>query len=747
MSDYEYGFDPADANNTAASVYRLVSSGGDRVLDLGSGPAVVSSYLASHDGKDITCVDSSSDSLAKARERGIARTIEADLNHSAWTDGLDGAVYDVIILADVLEHLINPQTLLETISTAGLLTEGGYLVVSIPNAGHEAVLAELIKGRFTYQDTGLLDSTHLRFFTLASLRELLERSGFFITQVERTHRTAEQTSLAVHDVTLPQALRDRVLEASPEAQTYQFIVKAERSDAARDLAEVRERLERAEARLAEGHRVTQRASEAAVRDERDKALSEARRLEALLGEAHLDLASAKQRAAELEDALYRERKLTATERKRLEQTLAERTSQVGVTELDRARREVARLEKKLSEVYESRTWKVGRAAWTAFHAPGKLVRGKRSGTQSAASTSLPISTPNVARADYSLVENTDLRRKYEEALERTTFTGSGRAVVIAVSTTDLDAGRGDLYTAIGLGRHLEQIGSEVIYLPRERWYDVPAGTDVYVAMLETVDVTRLPGDLATVAWIRNQTDVWRQQPWLALCDLVLASSQGSLDAIAQVYPGPMGLLPIGVDTELFAEAPHQDRSGVASTVNQWGREREVFAYLRERPADFPLALYGQQRGLASELSPYARGPVSFFALPSLYNQAQIILDDFNHTTAGYGNVNSRLFEAAACGAIVMTNRAAGLEPLGLDGVPVYSTAASLFNLIERDLDSAVGSRASGRPPPEWSSSGTATSSVPSSSTVTWSGLERRPPALRESSWGTTPTTGTTLTRR
>ncbi len=693
MSDYEYGFDPADANNTAASVYRLVSPGGDRVLDLGSGPAIVSSYLAKHDGKDVTCIDSSAESLANARDRGIVRTIEADLNQEAWIEDLDDD-YDVVVLADVLEHLVEPQALVETIATAGLLAEGGYLVISIPNAGHEAVLAELIKGRFTYQDTGLLDSTHVRFFTLASLRELLERSGFFITQVERTHRTAEQTSLAVHDVTLPDELRDRVLEASPEAQTYQFIVKAEHSDAARDLAEVRERLEQAEARLKEGDRVEQRASERELRGELDVARTEATRIETELAEARLELASAKQRVTELEEALHRERKLTAAERKRLERTLAEGTSQVGAAELERAHREVARLEKRLREIYESRTWKVGRAAWTAFHAPAKLVRGRRGDTEPVRMTSPSAPSPNVVRADYSLAENTNLRDKYEAALQRTTFTGTGRAVVFAVSTTDLDAGRGDLYTAIGLGKHLEHSDSEVMYLPQDRWYDVPAGTDVYVAMLETVDVTRLPGDLATVAWVRNQTEVWRQQPWLPLYDMVLASSQASLDAIAQVYPGPMGLLPIGVDTEVFALAPGQGRTGVASTVNQWGREREVFTFLKERTPDFPLALYGQQRGLAAELSPYARGPVSFFALPSLYNQAQIVLDDFNHTTAGYGNVNSRLFEAAACGAIVMTNRAAGLEPLGLDDLPVYSTAASLFELIGRDLNStAAASRA------------------------------------------------------
>ena len=688
MSDYKYEFDPTATNNTAASVYRLAGSGGQRVLDLGSGPAIVSSHLAEHDGKQVTCLDSSAKSLQAARERGVDRAIRVDLNDSDWVEAVAGEVFDVILLADVLEHLVDPRAVLGAIAGAGLLADDGYLVVSIPNAGHEAVLAELIRGRFTYQDTGLLDSTHLRFFTLASLRELLERSGFFITRIERTHRTAEQTSLAVHDVTLPSELRDRLLEASPEAQTYQFIVKAERSDAARDLAEVRERLNLAEAALAEKGRVTARDLAETLESERDVARNEVAALDAELDAARHDIASLDLRIVELDQALTRERKLTANERKRHEQLLAEAKRGAAGGELEKARQQIARLEKKLAEVYESRTWRVGRAAWTAFHTPAKLVGRRRTKNPVAKEPVEVFPARDADRIDYVLVENTILRGKYEDALERRRFGDSATSVAIAVYTDDLDAGRGDLYTAVGLGRHLEQIGHEVIYLPQERWYDVPPGTEVYLAMLETVDITRLPANLTTVAWVRNQTAVWKEQPWLALYDLVLASSQTSVDLLTTAYPGPVGLLPIGVDTELFvAEARQEDRCGVASTVNQWGREREVFAHLKEKTPDFPLALYGQQRGMAPQLAAYARGPVSFFALPSLYNQAQIILDDFNHTTAGYGNVNSRLFEAAACGAMVATNRSAGLEQLGLDSVPVYSTAAQLFELIERDLHS------------------------------------------------------------
>lgn len=688
MADYEYGFDPDESNNTAASIYLMARDGGSRVLDIGSGPGVVAGYLAANDGKQVTCIDRSAESLEIARERGVSRTIPADLSGSGWAEDLDGESFDVIVLADVLEHLVDPGQVLEAIGRHELLAKDGYLVVSIPNAGHEAVLAELINGRFTYQETGLLDSTHLRFFTLVSLRELLERFGFFVTVVERTHRTAEQTSLAIHDVVLPPELRDRVLEAAAEAQTFQFIVRAEPATAARELAVQRQRVLELEAAVQKLETTPGGAGAEGLERQIEQLRAELDATAVELAESRADQAQLRQRLVDTEDALRRERTATAAERKRYEQAIADAKLGAADGALSDANRKVERLEKKLADVYESRTWKAGRVVWSVAQLPKKLGR-RRPLRESPVMPKPQTDGPAVPDHGFELVEDLQARHQYEAALERRSFSGQAKAVVFAVSTSDLDAGRGDLYTAIGLGRRLEDVGYEVIYLPRERWYELPTGTDIYVSMLETVEVSRLPSDLITVAWVRNQTAVWAQQPWLGLYRMVLASSQESLDVLSSVYAGPMGLLAIGVDTDLFSLASDgSDRSGVASTVNQWGREREVFAFLKERPITFPLTLYGQQRGQAEALEKYAHGPVSFFALPSLYRQARIVLDDFNHTTAGFGNVNSRLFEAAACGATVLTNRRSGLNAVGLEAISVYGSSADLFSLIDRDLGSA-----------------------------------------------------------
>jgi 2-polyprenyl-3-methyl-5-hydroxy-6-metoxy-1,4-benzoquinol methylase len=449
MADYEYTFDPTAANDTAASVYRLARRGGSRILDLGSGPAIISAHLAANDSKEVTCVDASSDSLAAARARGIDKTIVADLADSAWADQLADEQFDVIILADVLEHLINPRQLVQTIADRRLLAPGGQLVISIPNAGHEAIVAELVRGRFTYQDTGLLDSTHLRFFTLDTLRALLESTGYFITQIERTHRTAEQTSLSVHDATLPTELRDRILQAAPEAQTYQFIVRAEPADAARDLAETREQFSLLGAELAEVKRILQRTQdEAEAHDDRSEEVAllraeldrgERSRMQ-LKTEAELadrELALLRQRIAHVEGVLERERK-------RHGQVLGSAKKAAEIKNAAAAK-EIAALQRRIDDIHASRTWKVGRAAWGAFHFPGKVLHRSRQDPTAITETAIPpepAAPPAEAPAlhepiEYPLVEDHIVREKYERALARRTFSGTARNVAIAVYTTDL----------------------------------------------------------------------------------------------------------------------------------------------------------------------------------------------------------------------------------------------------------------------------------------------------------------------
>ena len=89
--------------------------------------------------------------------------------------------FDCIICADVLEHLYDPESVL--VKLAGYLKNNGYLLLSVPNVQHWSMIARLIFGRWDYQEEGILDSTHIRFFTRKSLRQLVPRAGYQIEKI------------------------------------------------------------------------------------------------------------------------------------------------------------------------------------------------------------------------------------------------------------------------------------------------------------------------------------------------------------------------------------------------------------------------------------------------------------------------------------------------------------------------------------------------------------------------------------
>jgi SAM-dependent methyltransferase len=92
--------------------------------------------------------------------------------------------FDAIVYGDVLEHLSDPRAVLQALDQT--LTPGGTVIVSVPNVAHLWVRLSLLAGRFDYADRGILDRTHLRFFTRRTLLELLRDAGLAVIEVAVT---------------------------------------------------------------------------------------------------------------------------------------------------------------------------------------------------------------------------------------------------------------------------------------------------------------------------------------------------------------------------------------------------------------------------------------------------------------------------------------------------------------------------------------------------------------------------------
>jgi len=665
---HDHELDSEATNNTHATILSMALAGGTRVLDLGSGPGIVAAHLAGEHGRSVTCLDADQELLAVAKERGIASTIVADLNTPDWPDTLEGRQFDVVILAGILEHLASPEAVLAAIAERKLLADGGFLVVAIPNAAHEAVIAELLTGHFTYHPTG-----PIRFFTRDSFVELAADQGFAVTEIRRTLRTRELTEVRERVAELDPEVRRIVTDRGLDAQTYQLIMRLVPLDADGG-ADLRRRVDQ----LSEAN------AELSARNAE---------LEEQVGVLRGGMAEAALAAQQLNNSL------------KTDLRGAKRSA-------DESERRAARLSDEIDVIHDSFTWKAGRvvkrAVDPAIAARAALMRrvgrrGARLSKRPRARTgrktprdedpAVPTVDPGSQAASFAISEH-PLRSEYEGEVRRATFAGSGgRKVVIAIHTADLAEGRGDVYVAAGIGRRMREAGADVAYLPRDRWHDLPGGTDTVIAMLPTLRPSRIPSGVRCIAWVRNEVDAWLDHPEVRLFDGILASSERSRIALSRVFTGPTGVLRIGVDIDLFSAAGAGTRHGVVGTVNLWGRERDVHRALRSAPVTFPLALYGRERGLHPSLVGYGKGPVSYFALPGLYSQAVVALDDFNHTTVRWGNVNSRLYEALACGALVVTNTGLGLDETGLGEVPTFEDEPDLHAVVNRLLADPGGTAA------------------------------------------------------
>ena len=121
---------------------------------------------------------------AERVQRAVARGLDVHLGVLSPDFIRQHGPFDYIVFADVLEHLPNPA---EIVAMAkGGLKPGGSVVASIPNVAHWFVRTDLLRGRFDYQDCGIMDATHLRWFTRRTVREFFERLGFQITALDCT---------------------------------------------------------------------------------------------------------------------------------------------------------------------------------------------------------------------------------------------------------------------------------------------------------------------------------------------------------------------------------------------------------------------------------------------------------------------------------------------------------------------------------------------------------------------------------
>lgn len=358
---YDVAIDPS-LETSHTRVLRLVGHG-MRVLDLGCATGKLAELLTAQ-GCRVTGVERDPEA-AKLAEEHCERVIVADLDADLSSLN-DLGVFDVIVAADVLEHVTQPTRVLE--AAAKHLEPHGYLVTSIPNVAHGSVRLALLAGRFPYSDLGLLDSTHVRFYTRTSMISMLAEGGFQVAYVEDQLLDAELGEV-LGDVdleALPPDARAAVRE-DKDSSVYQFIAVSSPRGPRDGLLNALERISNHVAQLEHDRAKADRA----LQDERSRSGSE---LEAERTMAAEQIRATLARLGETESLLMAAREETLAARRgavladvqngalveRL-QALEAHVAHLSARESERLLLEtqVMQLRRELDDIHASRLWRLG----------------------------------------------------------------------------------------------------------------------------------------------------------------------------------------------------------------------------------------------------------------------------------------------------------------------------------------------------------------------------------------------------
>ena len=177
VSPYRLKDDPHSSHSVILS--RLGEGRGRKALDVGAADGFLAERLTAQ-GWSVTALERDPELAARAHGR-CKEVVVADLESAP---PLLHGPFDAIVYGDVLEHLSDPGAVLRALDQT--LAPRGTVIVSVPNVAHLWVRLSLLAGRFDYADRGILDRTHLRFFTRRTLLELLRGAGLGVVELAVT---------------------------------------------------------------------------------------------------------------------------------------------------------------------------------------------------------------------------------------------------------------------------------------------------------------------------------------------------------------------------------------------------------------------------------------------------------------------------------------------------------------------------------------------------------------------------------
>lgn len=209
-----------DVANPLHRVSKIIPDGA-KVLDIGAGAGLLARLLhGQHKNLVIDGIEPNASAANLAKESQCYRKFYVGFAQDVMHEIINED-YDFIVLADVIEHIEDPLAFLQTLVQG--LSEKTKLLISVPNIAFGAIRIALLYGDFEYVDSGILEKTHLRFFTLQTLKQLVSKLEINMESLSLLQRNIFHTEINLHKYNVNPTFISQLLQ-DDLASTYQFLM-------------------------------------------------------------------------------------------------------------------------------------------------------------------------------------------------------------------------------------------------------------------------------------------------------------------------------------------------------------------------------------------------------------------------------------------------------------------------------------------------------------------------------------------
>lgn len=193
-SKYDFDLDVVNTNSLSLIINQIKR--GSTVLEFGPANGRMTKYLKEALDCKVYLVEIDEAAGKEALQYGEELVVD-DIETYSWYEKYENIRFDYITFADVLEHLRDPEQVLTRAKS--LLKQDGSVLLSVPNLAHNSVIISLLNNEFEYNKTGLLDNTHIHFFTKNSLENTMNRTGLTVVKRFATYAPTGTTEIPVNN--------------------------------------------------------------------------------------------------------------------------------------------------------------------------------------------------------------------------------------------------------------------------------------------------------------------------------------------------------------------------------------------------------------------------------------------------------------------------------------------------------------------------------------------------------------------